>query len=356
MNKRTPFFTIAIPTYDRSKYLALAIQSVLKQDFKNYEIIISDNYSTDDTAKIVKKFQRKTKKIRYYKLNKHTIYGQINFINCFKKAKGKYFFILADDDLILRPDTLSYIYKLVSKHKSGFIKIGAIFYRNKFEGMSDIYKGFLFKNKIEIIKPNDANLVQKTINKALEFASGTVYLLDNEKIKMLNEKDILYYHLPYTYQLINDRGALFIGNHFVLGRFFVEGHEVYNFLEPAFSLDTQLDIVKNYIKEKEKFEEFDLQMRRAWLLSIINMRIGAPRSMLFRCILKIIKKDKHIPMNIIYYFLASISLLTPRIILRLIKKQFTRRLTIDVNNVIRNERLMTYLLKIGKINIQNSRQ
>jgi glycosyltransferase involved in cell wall biosynthesis len=51
-----PFFSVIIPAYNRAPYLKIAIESVLAQDYKDYELIVVDDGSTDDTKKVVKDF------------------------------------------------------------------------------------------------------------------------------------------------------------------------------------------------------------------------------------------------------------------------------------------------------------
>ena len=52
----SPKISIIIPTFNRERYLAQAIESALSQDYENLEIIVMDNASTDSTAKIVKQY------------------------------------------------------------------------------------------------------------------------------------------------------------------------------------------------------------------------------------------------------------------------------------------------------------
>ena len=62
-NKRI-FFSVIIPTYNMSGFLFRSIQSVLDQNYKNFEIIVVDNFSKDDTKKVIKNFNNK--KIRFF--------------------------------------------------------------------------------------------------------------------------------------------------------------------------------------------------------------------------------------------------------------------------------------------------
>lgn len=109
--------TIAIPTYNRAKFLKKAITSSLNQTFDKYEILIIDNNSTDNTAQVVNDF--KDKRICYMKNNKNI--GMIgNWNRCLKFAKGKYIVILGDDDT-LEPNFLLDSVNIFNKYpKLGF--------------------------------------------------------------------------------------------------------------------------------------------------------------------------------------------------------------------------------------------
>src|SRR3989344_921968 len=101
MTKR-PFFSIVIPTYNRASFLKASIAITLQQTFKDFEIIISNNCSTDDTRKVVNSF--KDKRIRYFE-NKKNIGGEPHMIKAFSYARGKNPFTTGDDDFILFQDT-----------------------------------------------------------------------------------------------------------------------------------------------------------------------------------------------------------------------------------------------------------
>ena len=96
--KQQPLVTIGIATYNRAeKYLSQALKSAVNQTYQNIEIIVSDNCSTDNTEQLVKGFNASN--IRYFRQKKN-ITANENFNYCLNQAKGEYFLLLHDDDLI----------------------------------------------------------------------------------------------------------------------------------------------------------------------------------------------------------------------------------------------------------------
>ena len=92
--------TIGIPVYNGEKFLEEKITSILNQDFVDFELIISDNASTDSTKEICSKFATNDKRVKFFSHKKNL--GAIwNFDFILKKAKGEYFMWTATDDKIL---------------------------------------------------------------------------------------------------------------------------------------------------------------------------------------------------------------------------------------------------------------
>jgi len=97
-NNKLPLVTIGIPTYNRADgFLKQALQSAVEQTYKNIEIIVSDNGSTDHTEDVVRGFS--DSRISYFKHIKN-VGLKNNFNFCVQKALGDYFLLLCDDDLI----------------------------------------------------------------------------------------------------------------------------------------------------------------------------------------------------------------------------------------------------------------
>ena len=94
-NKLTPFVSIIIPTYNRAKLVGKALKSIIDQTYKNWEVIVIDNHSTDDTDKIFKNFI--DPRIRYFKIHNHGIIAKSRNFGI-KMAKGEWIAFLDSDD------------------------------------------------------------------------------------------------------------------------------------------------------------------------------------------------------------------------------------------------------------------
>lgn len=89
--------SIGLPVYNGEKYLPEALASLTAQDYDNFELIISDNCSTDQTAEICHAYAAKDSRIRYYR-NQTNEGPASNFERVLELAKGTYFMWAAHDD------------------------------------------------------------------------------------------------------------------------------------------------------------------------------------------------------------------------------------------------------------------
>jgi glycosyltransferase involved in cell wall biosynthesis len=97
-NKKNELVSIGIPVYNGSKFLEKVLLYLINQTYNKIEIIISDNCSSDTTQAICEKFQSLDNRIIYIRQN-ITSKGMVNFTYVLNKAKGKYFFWNAHDDI-----------------------------------------------------------------------------------------------------------------------------------------------------------------------------------------------------------------------------------------------------------------
>ena len=98
MNTGLPRVSIGMPIYNEGKFLRQALDSLLAQDFADFELIISDNASEDATQQICLDYATKDPRIRYYR--NETNLGPIeNFNRVFRLSSGKYFMWASGHDL-----------------------------------------------------------------------------------------------------------------------------------------------------------------------------------------------------------------------------------------------------------------
>lgn len=90
--------SIALATYNGEKYIKAQIDSILKQTISNFELIITDDNSTDNTIEILKGYEEKDKRVRVYKNNKRLGYPG-NFEKAISLCNGKYIAYSDQDDV-----------------------------------------------------------------------------------------------------------------------------------------------------------------------------------------------------------------------------------------------------------------
>jgi glycosyltransferase involved in cell wall biosynthesis len=99
LGERAPTVSIGLPVFNGGNYLQEAIESFLAQTFTDFELIISDNASTDETEEIARKYAAADHRVRYYR-NTTNIGGARNQKQTVDLSRGRYFRLGAHDDLI----------------------------------------------------------------------------------------------------------------------------------------------------------------------------------------------------------------------------------------------------------------
>ena len=91
--------SICLPVFNGSRFLAQAVDAILAQTYTEFELIICDDQSTDDSRKILQKYQQLDSRIRYRENERRLGLFQ-NYNECMQLAQGKYIKLYAQDDLL----------------------------------------------------------------------------------------------------------------------------------------------------------------------------------------------------------------------------------------------------------------
>ena len=98
MNQNQPLVSIGMPVYNGERFLEIALNSLLAQTFRDFELIISDNGSTDKTEGICRQYANTDRRIRYFR-NEQNLGAGWNFDRVAELATGKYFKWACHDDV-----------------------------------------------------------------------------------------------------------------------------------------------------------------------------------------------------------------------------------------------------------------
>ena len=96
----SPIISVGLPVYNGQNYIREAIESILAQTYANFELVISDNASTDETQVICEEYAKMDPRIRYFRSPENRG-AAWNFNNTFNLSKGEYFKWAAHDDVLL---------------------------------------------------------------------------------------------------------------------------------------------------------------------------------------------------------------------------------------------------------------
>ena len=184
MNTETlPLISIVIPTYNHANFIAKALKSVINQTYKNWEIIIIDNQSVDETYEIINKFH--DPRIKYFKISNNGVIAKSRNLGI-KVSKGEWIAFLDSDDWWTE-DKLEICLGKINK------KIDFIYHSYEVVNKS---KSFLKKKLIkgrQLKKPVLNDLLISTIIKGNPICNSSVIIRKNILFKIggLNENKSL---------------------------------------------------------------------------------------------------------------------------------------------------------------------
>ena len=296
---KNPKISIVSPIYNRGKYLLRFIKSIQNQKFKDIELILIDDYSTDNTKSLIEKYQKEDKRIILIKNKKNKGTFASRNIGTLK-SRGDYI-ILPDPDDILAQDSLTYFYNLAIKNDY------------------DLIRFYIYKKKRKIyfdyhVKPQQSRLVQQPelstyLFYALKYLRQIDYNVSNKFIKRealiralnLISKDIFIYMINF------EDGVL---NYFLYRAsksFFLKKKIAYYYIKNHQSITSKrintLDVKFIFLHLKFVFEHSKNTKYEKNMCNILFKRIAIWRN-IYKRILQI-KDDFNFYFNIIDEYLNS---------------------------------------------------
>ncbi|MDP4268418.1 MAG: glycosyltransferase family 2 protein [Bacteroidota bacterium] len=231
-NNNEIFISVIIPTYNRAHFIKEAINSVLNQTYKNFEIIIIDDGSTDNTREIVNGLQQRDQIIRYF--------YQENKGRCIARNKGlaeaKFPWIcFLDSDDIYTDNHLEVMVDLIKKYPEYYAfateqqvgdKIKGYISKRLYKKFVKVtFKDFLFSNPISIIQfcYNKDKIPVYFINENVPVSEDWLFFriltLNNDIIKINTITNIVTLHDERTMYMTDIMGhvkwTLYTGEFFV---------------------------------------------------------------------------------------------------------------------------------------------
>ena len=156
-----PLISIITPNYNASKYIAATIESVQKQTYSNWELLIVDDCSSDNSVEIIKTFQKNDARIKLLELTQNA--GPAIVRNeGIKQAQGNYLTFIDADDIWL-PNFIETSLKKI-KESEGFVFAS---YHRFNEDLEPCYKDFIVPSKVnyaDILKSNSISCLTAFID------------------------------------------------------------------------------------------------------------------------------------------------------------------------------------------------
>ena len=278
-----PLVSIIVPTFNRTHHIQETLQSVLSQTYSNWECVVVDDGSTDQTLNILGEYSKKDARITYYSRPKEKEKGANACRNYgFEKSKGSYVVFLDSDDLLAKdcietrvltavnnPSISLFIFKMLRFHTKPFDSTKVV---NRYTSIKANYLLMFLKHELPwqltsmLIKRDELKVrfnEQLQRFQDVEFAIKVLFQTNLEQLKILEDinPDCFYRqedrHHKYTIDFIK-----------LISK---------SLLEYLKSIDVIINQHKNDTKKYDKYRElqfvFYLKIYRNYILpNIANLK------------------------------------------------------------------------------------
>lgn len=190
--------SVVIPIHNMEKYLDRCINSIIEQSYRNIEILLINDVSTDNSLKICKKFQKEDKRIKFFSMSHQGVSIARNF--GIEKANGKYLLFIDSDDWIEK-DTIEILYENIKNNDMSICS-----YHRVFENY----------NLIDNIKKLENDIIlSKTKTLKILFLNGK-YKMNYQGFifnKLFKKKIIDRYNIRFDKDICYNEDRLFVFNY-----------------------------------------------------------------------------------------------------------------------------------------------
>lgn len=202
---RTAAVSVIVPTYNRCRFLLETVESILQQKFRDFELIVVDDGSTDETQEVLKPYGDQ---VRYlFQENRGAAVARNRGA---KAARGEYLAFCDDDDL-WRPDHLELLSGLLREHPhAGMAFSNAVFFK---ESRGHILRPMMREKYVRLLErralsPSDLFLKSVVATLSVVMVRREAFRAIgcfNEKIKLVDDRDLaLRISLRYEIAFLNE--------------------------------------------------------------------------------------------------------------------------------------------------------
>ena len=239
-----PFFSIIIPTYNSAKTLSACLESIVNQSFQNFELIIVDGVSADETISIVKHFKEINLNIRWVSEKDDGIYDAMN--KGVKMAKGEWLYFLGSDDRLSNLNVLQKVFFLNKEEYNVVYGNARVIGNTNWAKDGDVYDG-----KFDLHKLLQKNICHQAMFYHKKCFTGNAPFFKSE-YKLCADWD-------FNFRCWAERPFLFMD--LIIADFYAGGVTSSTNLDEAFFRNFQINLlqyfgsdslIKNFIQHKPK--------------------------------------------------------------------------------------------------------
>lgn len=321
MNKR-PYFSIVIATYNRKNDLEFALTRILAQSLKDFEVIVSDDCSTDGTKELLRQY--KDSRIKYYR-NKKNIGAILNIRSAMSNAKGKYVVFHGDDDYMLYDDILKNLKALFTKNKYGLIRLNYLYQTFDRKNVFDYFRNKSNQRNLTLPPHAAPRKIIKYIESIdLYFISGIIIRNPYpRKIEIIDSELMPWF--KNCYDAIREYGALYIHSYNFIASWSNQKRNPVYYIEngklPFEKLYEQMGkVVDKGIARKSLLSQLDISVN---FFSII--KFNSDNDNLVKYAGRVLQLNRKYKTSFKFWIILSLSLLLPKFVLKMLRLIYIKR-------------------------------